>query len=299
MIRGGIHVTRFMDARDTLYRAEDGKLHLNRDYFKMGLADEYILDFMDAFLKHGAQGADFNDLRDGNMKHSGLGMQHVELQGFKPENYKGFAKMLKATKKHPEAMMMFKLFQYVVGLDASYKHSARLREEYGSHAQDILAEETKPKAKKQVVVDFLDVDSDASDTEETENCPAPAASVLSNSDSAWDSSSVQQSRVANLADLDLEAIKAKLLQEVEEQKDGMVYADFYTHRYGQIFRVLQKAVKRKVMSLEQVQKGINELLDNKYKYQTMNYGLEDRAFKALEMMKEMVDHPDFLKQVIA
>lgn len=98
--------------------------HLNPDYRSMGLDKQFVVDFIDMYMKACQEGIDTHDIRPGNSFYNGPAYELVEIGGLDSEESK---ELIKLKKEQPEAFLLYTLMEsfYMVGVEGKRTFSPR------------------------------------------------------------------------------------------------------------------------------------------------------------------------------
>jgi hypothetical protein len=110
--------TRLYSANKIQKLYKDGsKLAVNENYFRSGLDDDFLLDFIDFYLRFLAEGADLSDITVGNYFHKGVSLFFYELAGPDPEIMPRFDELKKLQTSSPIAACVFTLLTAISTLE--------------------------------------------------------------------------------------------------------------------------------------------------------------------------------------
>jgi hypothetical protein len=112
---------------------DDSKLVVNENYFRSGLDDDFLLDFIDFYLRFLAEGADLSDITVGNYFHNGVSLFFYELAGPDPEIMPRFEELKNLQTSSPIAACVFTLLTAISTLEqpkVSVEIANYLRQQY-------------------------------------------------------------------------------------------------------------------------------------------------------------------------
>ena len=104
----------------------DENFSLNEAYIRSGLDDDFLLDFIDFYLRFAREGADLGDITLGNFFHNGASLAFFELAGLDPDTSTRYKDLKRLREASPMAACIFTLLTAISTLE-----QPKVSERYG------------------------------------------------------------------------------------------------------------------------------------------------------------------------
>ena len=109
----------------------DENFRLNEEYIRSGLDDDFLLDFIDFYLRFAREGADLSDITLGNYFHNGASLAFFELAGLDPDTTTRYKDLKNLREASPMAACIFTLLTAISTLE-----QPRVSERYGEFLRE-------------------------------------------------------------------------------------------------------------------------------------------------------------------
>jgi hypothetical protein len=110
-----VTVTKYYQGRSLFKILSNNKT--TEDYIRSGLDDDFLLDFIDFYLRFAREGADLGDITVGNNYHNGVSLVFYELAGLDPELIPRFGELKNFRQDSPVAACVFTLLTAISTLE--------------------------------------------------------------------------------------------------------------------------------------------------------------------------------------
>lgn len=108
-----------------------GGTRCHEEYIRSGLDDDFLLDFIDFYLRFAREGADLSDITLGNYFHNGVSLAFYELAGLDPDISSRYKELKKLKEESPIAACVFTLLTAISTLE-----QPKVSERYGEFLRE-------------------------------------------------------------------------------------------------------------------------------------------------------------------
>lgn len=98
---------------------------INPDYHRMGIDNQFVVDYIDFYLTAAKSGLDIHDLRPGNFFHQGRHFQVIEAGGADTSRTQA---LIPKRQEMPEAFMLYSLMESIFMIGSDFRRSITPRE---------------------------------------------------------------------------------------------------------------------------------------------------------------------------